>query len=242
MLLAKKSVEYVRWRNDLEFAFSTTAQSKMKLYNFAMKTNRNELLIRTLELGVHEMADLSSELVGDYLRDSTMIELRRQASLLGLGVQDPAVLRQIATIITKSSFHGQTFSERIWNNQETLMKHLREGIAKTMIQGKHPTSWMREMSGFINDEVKNANYAMKRLAVTESGRVQIEAQRESYDQAGIDQYMIITEPGACPVCLPFDGKVFPVTDMVQGVNAPMFHPNCKCTTAAYEEKPMWMTG
>lgn len=79
----------------------------------------------------------------------------------------------------------------------------------------------------------NAIFRTERLAITEAGRVQIEAQLSSFQAGGYEELEIITEPGACPHCLPHDGEIVKVQDARVGENVPMFHPFCRCSTAAH---------
>ena len=105
-----------------------------------------------------------------------------------------------------------------------------------MLLGQNPTRWMRSLNESMTERFMGNANAMKRLAITESGRVQIEAQRESYNQYGYDQYEVICEPDACPVCRVHDGEIYETKNMRHGENSPMFHPFCKCSTAAYMDR------
>ena len=70
----------------------------------------------------------------------------------------------------------------------------------------------------------------RRLAVTESARVYSEAQKSNYEANGVEEFEIMTELKACHICQPFNGKIFKVSELVPVLNAPLFHPNCRCTT------------
>jgi hypothetical protein len=76
---------------------------------------------------------------------------------------------------------------------------------------------------------------MERLMRTELARVQTEAQKQSFVRNGFDRYMFIVNGGCCPLCEEKDGKDFAVAKMMPGTNAPPMHPNCRCSTAAYED-------
>ena len=43
----------------------------------------------------------------------------------------------------------------------------------------------------------------------------------------------MTELKACQICQPFNGKIFKVSELVPALNAPPFHPNCRCTTVPH---------
>ena len=70
---------------------------------------------------------------------------------------------------------------------------------------------------------------------TELARVQTEAQKQSFERNGFDMYEFIVNGGCCPICRGLDGKHFKVADMMPGENAPPMHPNCRCSTAAWED-------
>ena len=78
--------------------------------------------------------------------------------------------------------------------------------------------------------------ASERLMRTEMCRVQIEAQRQSYDENGIDEFEYMAHAGCCEICAGMNGKVFKVKKMIVGDNAPPMHPNCWCSTAAYVDR------
>lgn len=234
--LSSKAKQYVKWRHNQDFAFSEQANKEMREYNFSMRMSRQELLTKYMEIALSESFDKNDLAIGESLTKFGIDELTRQAGLLGLSVKDAEELKRDAEIIARSSFHGETFSERLWAQQEVLQDSLTKGITKSILVGKNPTTWMTSMGQCLTDIKKYGNYALRRLAVTEAGRVQIEVQRQSYVESGYEEYTIICEPAACPNCKVHDGKVYKVNDMEQGVNSPIFHPNCRCSTAPYVDR------
>lgn len=231
--LQRKAKRYVKRRKDSDFAFSKKANAEMKLYNFTMKVSRQELLYRHCELILNELGDELEQGITRHLEKMTKDELIFQASILGQSVPDIEEFTADAKMIAGWSFAGAKFSDRIWNELDELKKRLYQGIQKSILLGKHPTTWMRSLEDILRSTVQNTHYAMKRIAVTETARAQIQAQKLSYERAGIRRYMVVCEPTACEICMPHDGKGYKVSDMVQGVNSPVFHPNCKCSTSAY---------
>lgn len=234
--LERKAKNYVARRKNTAYAFSEQANKEMAEYNFSMKMSREELLMRYIDLELSAGTDEENTLLGDHLTKLSEDELKRQAGLLGMRLPDHKELTDLARTIAASSFHGETFSYRLWQNQSSLRALLGDGIARSILLGKNPTTWMRSLEGHLRDAGNNAKYMLKRLAITEAGRVQIEAQKQSYDRAGYSQYIVVCEPTACPVCREHDGKVYNVKDLMQGKNAPMFHPFCKCSTAAHMDR------
>ena len=106
-----------------------------------------------------------------------------------------------------------------------LDKLLRQGL----IQGQNP----RQLATHLQKLFGTSKYNAERLMRTELARVQIEAQKQSFEQNGYEEYVFLALGTACEVCRKLDEKHFKVKDMVPGENAPPMHPNCRCSTAAY---------
>ena len=62
----------------------------------------------------------------------------------------------------------------------------------------------------------------------------IEAEIAAFLANGVEKYEIVTEPGCCDVCADMTDQFFDVADYSPGVNAPPFHPNCRCEVRVYE--------
>lgn len=196
-----------------------------------MKMSRHELLLRHMDLETIRAFGSVEDSMTSYLSNMTLAELQRQAGILGLSVISKDELNKISKEVVNSSFHNAHFSDRVWEYQGELLKILNQGITKSMLLGKNPTTWMNEMRRNLLDGFNGSANALKRLAVTESGRVQVEAQKEAYIKGGYEEFMVICEPTACDLCLPYDGKIGKVKEMIVGKNAPVFHPFCKCSTS-----------
>ena len=68
---------------------------------------------------------------------------------------------------------------------------------------------------------------------TELARVQIDAQKQSFEKNGYEQYTFLSLGSACGSCRALNGKHFDVSKMMPGDNAPPIHPNCRCSVSAY---------
>src|SRR5690606_12899375 len=137
--------------------------------------------------------------------------------------------------IVNASFLTATWSDRIWANQDALRQELDKLLNRGILQGKNPRELARDLRKVFNTSAYNA----ERLLRTELARVQIQVQEGSYKKAGFEKYVVIVEPDGCEKCKPFDNKVFNVEDMQVGANAPIFHPNCRCSIAAYVDREAW---
>ena len=116
--------------------------------------------------------------------------------------------------------------------QDMMKAELSKLLQTGLIQGKHPRVLARHLVKLFGVRRSDA----ERLLRTELARVQTEAQKQSFERSGYDQYEFIALGTACGICKDLDGKHFRVKDMMPGENAPPMHPNCRCSTAAYIER------
>lgn len=177
---------------------------------------------------------------GDKLEGAYLEEIKRNASILGDTVIDNA---KMAKTVADSSFKNATFSERIWVNQDQLKNSLSSVLSNALIQGKNP----REFIPLLRKKFDVSRSNAERLLRTEIARVQTQAQAESYEANGIDEYEYIacSLKDVCPLCKEMDGKTFKLKDMEIGENAPPMHPNCHCALAPYSDKGVyyeWLDG
>ena len=69
-------------------------------------------------------------------------------------------------------------------------------------------------------------------------RISTEVVREHYQRNGNRHFQNMElSMYPCPICEALGGKIFPVSDMKVGLNAPPMYPNCHCSTGpAYTEE------
>ena len=215
--------------------FSPTANKQLRRYNVTLRTNRLELLQARINLDTVVLAWEEEQLTAKYITEEVIKERIRQSGILGMTVPSRSQLETLAKSVLLSDVSGATFSDRIWANQNELRNNINQTIERALIRGEHPRNAAASIKRLVRDEYGMKKRAADRIAITESSRGQIIAQRESYKGAGIDQYIYLAENSACDICHELDDKVFKVKDMVIGVNAPFMHPWCKCSTAAFVE-------
>ena len=215
--------------------FSPKANKEMRRFNVTMRTSRLELLQARINLDTVMSAWEEEQLTAKYITEEVIKEHIRQAGILGMTVPSSSQLETLARSVLLSDVSGATFSDRIWANQNELRNNINQTIERALIRGEHPRNAAASIKRLVRDDYGKAKHAADRILVTETSRGQIIAQRESYKEAGIAQYIYLAEPSACDVCSELDDKVFKVKDMVIGVNAPFMHPWCKCSTAGYVE-------
>lgn len=232
-----KAYERKAKRYVAEKDFSPKANEEMRLYNATMKINRLEMLKANIGLELIDGHDQLEKFMGDILKGRTEDELKRQAGILGKTVKNNA---KKAHAIVNGSFHSGTFSDRIWQYQDLMREDLGRLLQTGLIQGKNPRAITKDLKKYwYGADPKTgggAVYCMERLMRTELARVQTEAQKQSFERNGFDEYEFIVNGGCCPLCEALKGKHFKVEKMMPGENAPPMHPNCRCSTAAWADR------
>ena len=231
---ATKAEQYVKEKD-----FSDLANEQLRLYNVTMRTNRLELLQAEIGLNTISLANEEEKMLTARLTETAINEYVRQAGILGESVPDRKTLARIAKSIVDAEFRNVEFSNNIWQNQKELQEGLENVIRRTLINGENPRVGARKLREMVKKEFKLKKYAADRIAITETARIQGATQKASYEDYGYDEYEYISEPGACDVCKPLDGKMFKVKDSQPGKNFIPMHPNCKCSTAAYMDRAAW---
>ena len=219
----RKAAKYVAEKN-----FSDKANEEMRLYNATMRINRLEMLKANIGLELIAGHDELDKFMAGILKGRTEDELKRQAGILGKTIQANA---KKADALVNASFKNASFSDRIWMYQDALKNDLSKLLQSGLIQGKNPRVLAREVEKTFGVKTHEA----ERLMRTELARVQTEAQKQSFKRNGFSLYEFIVNRGCCDICAKLDGKHFSVDKMMPGLNAPPMHPNCRCSTAPWED-------
>ena len=213
--------------------FSQYSDDLFAKYNLKMQVSRLELLKDEINLELIKNGVNVDKYVSDKLTDEAKAELKRQAGILGesLDVTDTKLIKNIIN----GSFGSSTFSERLWGNTQYLANSLDTLLTQSIINGRHPNDVARELRRQFDISQKQA----ERLMRTESARVHAECAVKSMEKNGVTQYEWVSEPSACKICSPLDGKIFEVKGAEFGnVNHPLFplHPNCRCAVISVIDK------
>lgn len=78
---------------------------------------------------------------------------------------------------------------------------------------------------------------LHRLVTTEMGHAAEEATAQFYKDSDIEQYQYLAtlESHTCDQCAHLDERIFNVKDKKEGINYPLIHPYCRCTTVPYDK-------
>lgn len=123
---------------------------------------------------------------------------------------------------------GENFSDRVWKNKALLTKSLDKSVTQGIIKGED----FNKMTQDVAHEMQVGYHVAQRLVRTEVNHIYNAASNDSYSEGGIEEYQILAvlDKRTSKICREQDGKRYKVKDMVPGVNAPPFHPNCRTTT------------
>ena len=153
----------------------------------------------------------------------------RQVYEIGQSIPVKANFNRLNPALVKKTldypWSGAMFSDRLWNDKETLGKNLRVGLTQSMILGEG----IPEITDRINKNIDTARYNAERVARTETKRVTYCAHNDSYEELGVEELEYHTagersSSAVCSICNADRGKRF---KRGEEPTLPR-HPNCKC--------------
>lgn len=123
---------------------------------------------------------------------------------------------------------GKNFSERIWQNRQKLVNELHTQLTQNIILGQDPQKAIDAIARKMNTSKISAG----RLVMTEKAFFSSAAQRDCFNELGVEQYEIVAtlDSHTSEICQEMDGKVFPMSQYEPGTTAPPFHVFCRSTT------------
>lgn len=206
----------------------------------ALSTNsrisRLEALLGQIDLKLNDLFDqgvaqMKAEF-GDAFREGyykKVFDIQSRAGFIAeIAKLDEAVVEDVLSY----PWSGAMFSDRLWQNKQALLFHVRETITQGVMQGKS----VAEMSKVLSARMGQSYKAAERLIRTETNHFHGEADKAAYKAAGVDEYEYVAtlDSRTCETCAALDGKHFKVKDAQAGVNYPPMHPNDRCTTVEYD--------
>ena len=229
---AQYAKEYVKTKD-----FSPKANEELGLYNLKMKISRLELLEEQINMHLCSLYDDTTGYLYRQFNKAAYDQTKEQAGILGA---TSVLTRKDVEAIVNASFKVGTFSDNIWADKNKLKDKLMKSVVQSIVLGKHPDSLGGQFAKDMNVGLNSA----KRILCTEVGQIQIAQQKANYIENDIDYYQIIREPGACKHCVnmgedakSIDGAPkYKVSELQPGVNAPLFHPYCRCSTIPVVDK------
>jgi SPP1 gp7 family putative phage head morphogenesis protein len=224
-----KSFENTAARYVREKDFSEKANKELYTYNTKMRISRQELLMMYLNAHLVSMANEQVKTFQEYLEQAGISEVLRQAGILGA---DMSITTSTLKSIVGASFYGAKWSTRIWGDMKALREELDVIINSAIVRGVHPNRYVKK----VRERFDVTSFEAKRLLITETARVQVEAQKLSYQAVSDDEeaeyeYVAVMDGKTTKKCKRLNRKKFKVKNMKPGVNAPPLHPFCRSSTA-----------
>lgn len=177
------------------------------------------------KLGAKQIALLSKEFEANWFEIYYSIDIQGAKAFSTI---DKAMVTQMINQVWVAD--GKNWSQRIWTNNSKLLETLNEGLIHIVASGKKTTDLKNLLQERFNVSYSRANTLVR----TELAHIQTVAAKQRYQDYGLTEYEILgNEDDTCgshsPDCHKMDGKKFQYSEMAIGVNAPPFHPNCKCS-------------
>ena len=142
--------------------------------------------------------------------------------------------QQLENIVYRP-WKGSDFSKRIWKEYtEVLPDELTDALLRGTLFGYSPSKVVRMMRDRFQ---KVSERDLHRLVITEMGHTAEEATAQFYKDGDIEQYQYLAtlESHTCDQCAHLDERIFNVKDKREGINYPLIHPYCRCTTVPYDK-------
>ncbi len=218
-----KELDYIYNRvslNRLELLRSVIDMELIDLYNNIDKSLKNELEQTYTEAQgrtVYEISKGNGKLIEWSLPTKEMIDV---------------------ILLQPWASDGRNFSDTLWGNKAKLLNALETELRKGFVMGKSVeqiTKAMRDKIYNPKQKTKTAEYLVKRIVHTEIAHFAEEAKTKVLQDLDVKKYEIdaTLDSHTCSVCGSKDKEVYSYDDRIEGVNAPVFHPFCRCTTAPY---------
>lgn len=191
--------------------------------NFKYKVNKLHTVIDEfcIRCGTEDAAAITKAL------ENTYIDTIKSISS-SFGVEPPIYLLSDTAIQNAVNARwandGIPYSDRIWNNADQIKQKLSSTLTDSLMKGQSINKTLYQFKKITG----NSTYNCARIIRTETIAAHTAAAIDGYKAFGVDELEVSSEPNCCEVCQGFNGKRFAVNQAVEGINAPPFHPFCKC--------------
>lgn len=203
-------------------------QSIVDVRKSIYKLNRLEGLQASARLHLYQATGDVVKRVDSHIMRQSLRGANTAAEAMGFGksfynMDSDAVRRFVDTVWTGNT----SYSQRIWDNTETLASYVAQDMAKAFARGD---SYQRIAKALEKRFVDVPQSSLMRLVYTEGTYVSRMAQVEELKREGFDSYTMqaVHDGRTCEQCHGVEGKTFRFEDMQVGVNFPPIHPYCRC--------------
>ena len=154
-------------------------------------------------------------------------EQYKEASEL-LGIMAPVINREAIKTIIEYPYAGKMFSDRIWDNKDALVKHIKQNLTAGIIRGDS----IQKMSRQLKKDLNVLYYQAERLVRTETNYAMNQGHLKGYADSGVVEkyeFLAAIDSRTSKLCKNQNGKVYKLSDATVGVNFPPLHPHCRST-------------
>ena len=222
---AKKNTISQQFMKELENASAKVHIKKLEALKLE-SAFQVEKLMGNIESGMNTL--LSTVYEDSYYR--SMYEISKGFEI-GFNVSklDDDIIKRV--IGQKWAVDDKNYSDRIWTNKTKLTNTLNNEFSKLVLARGNIKDTYANVANTMNTSYLNA----ERLVYTEQAFLSSQAQADCFKSLDVDEYMIVAalDDRTCDTCAPLDHNHYLLKDRQVGVNAPPFHPRCRCTTAPY---------
>lgn len=145
-----------------------------------------------------------------------------------LGIMAPVINREAIKTIIEYPYAGKMFSDRIWDNKDALVKHIKQNLTAGIIRGDS----IQKMSRQLKKDLNVLYYQAERLVRTETNYAMNQGHLKGYADSGVVEkyeFLAAIDSRTSKLCKNQNGKVYKLSDATVGVNYPPLHPHCRST-------------
>ena len=145
-----------------------------------------------------------------------------------MGVMAPVINREAIKTIIEYPYAGKMFSDRIWDNKDALVKHIKQNLTAGIIRGDS----IQKMSRQLKKDLNVLYYQAERLVRTETNYAMNQGHLKGYADSGVVEkyeFLAAIDSRTSKLCKNQNGKVYKLSDATVGVNFPPLHPHCRST-------------
>ena len=145
-----------------------------------------------------------------------------------LGIMAPVINREAIKTIIEYPYAGKMFSDRILDNKDALVKHIKQNLTAGIIRGDS----IQKMSRQLKKDLNVLYYQAERLVRTETNYAMNQGHLKGYADSGVVEkyeFLAAIDSRTSKLCKNQNGKVYKLSDATVGVNYPPLHPNCRST-------------
>ena len=140
-----------------------------------------------------------------------------------MGVMAPVINREAIKTIIEYPYAGKMFSDRIWDNKDALVKHIKQNLTAGIIRGDS----IQKMSRQLKKDLNVLYYQAERLVRTETNYAMNQGHLKGYADSGVVEkyeFLAAIDSRTSKLCKNQNGKVYKLSEATVGVNYPPLHP------------------